>query len=112
MIAYAVACRVEQCICTTPRPTASRSHNYTAYGIYFTVAILLLAMLSGCGIGYQIVPARLAIVGVPREDYASLAGMVHDFMIREGFEEFGKAEETIALIRSDTAMPDKMKREE
>jgi hypothetical protein len=112
MIASVVAYRVERRICTTSRSSASRSQNYTACGIYFIVAALLLAMLSGCGIGYQVVPARLAIVDVPRENYAALAGTVHDFLIREGFEEFGKAEETIALIRSDTTTPDKMKREE
>jgi hypothetical protein len=58
------------------------------------------------------VPARLNIVDVAPESFADAATTVHDFLAREGFEDLGKYEAMIALIRQDNAMPPSVKREQ
>jgi len=75
------------------------------------IAPLLLTILAGCGEGYRIVPARLNIVVVP-ESFPGAATTVHDFLVREGFDDLGKYEEMIALIRQDSVMPPSVKREQ
>ncbi len=76
------------------------------------IAPLLLTMLAGCGEGYRIVPARLNIVDVAPESFPGAVTAVHDLLVREGFEDLGKYEEMIALIRQDDAMPPSVKREQ
>jgi len=75
------------------------------------IALTLLTLLAGCGEGYRIVPAWLNL----DEASGTLPGAettVHDFLIREGFEDLGKYEEMIALIRQDNATPSSVKREQ
>lgn len=76
------------------------------------VVPLLLSILAGCGEGYRIAPARLNIVDVAPESFPGAATTVHDFLLKEGFEDLGKYEEMIALIHQDNAMPPKVKREQ
>src|SRR5882757_5768223 len=74
------------------------------------IALLLLTMLGGCGEGYQLVPARLNIVDVSPESFPDAGTTVRDFLVREGFEDFGKYEEMIALIRQDNVLQQDVKR--
>jgi hypothetical protein len=76
------------------------------------IAYLLLTVLAGCGEGYEVVPARLNIVGVAPESFPDAAATVHAFLVREEFEDLGKYEEMIALIRQDNVMPQDMKRQQ
>jgi len=39
------------------------------------------------------------------ESFPGAATTVHDFLVREGFDDLGKYEEMIALIRQDSVMP-------
>lgn len=78
---------------------------------WFLAAVLLFAMLGGCDIRYELVPARLAIVDVSHDGYAQVAATVHDLMIKEGFEYLGRAGEIISFIHGDTKIPDTVKRE-
>jgi hypothetical protein len=73
---------------------------------------LFLTILGGCGEGYELVPARLNIVDVSPEFFPQAGTTVHDFLVGEGFEDLGKYESMIALIRQDNAMPQDVKREE
>ena len=68
------------------------------------IAPLLLTLLAGCGEGYRLVPARLNIDGVTPRSLPAAATTVHDFLVSEGFEDLGKYEEMIALIRQDNSM--------
>src|SRR3977135_4486258 len=110
MIASVVVQQADWRFCIAGRSSANQARDYRARSICVVVAILVVMMLSGCGIGYQIVPARLAIVDVSREDSAKVGGTLHDILTAEGFEDLGKYQEMIALIRRDTTTPDKMKR--
>jgi hypothetical protein len=76
------------------------------------IASLLLTILAGCGESYRIVPARMNIVDVAPESFPAAATTAHDFLVREGFEDLGKYEDMIALIRQDNAMPPSVKREQ
>jgi hypothetical protein len=76
------------------------------------IAPLLLTILAGCGEGYRVVPARLNIVDVTPESFPGAATTVHDFLLKEGFEDLGKYREMIDLIRQDNAMPPNVKREQ
>jgi hypothetical protein len=76
------------------------------------IALSLLTMLGGCGEGYELVPARLNIVDVSPESFPDAGTSVHDFLVREGFEDFGKYEEMIALIRQDNVLPQDVKRKQ
>lgn len=68
------------------------------------IAPLLLTLLAGCGEGYRLVPARLNIDGVTSRSLPAATTTVHDFLIGEGFEDLGKYEEMIVLIRQDNSM--------
>jgi hypothetical protein len=53
----------------------------------------------GCGEGYRVDPACLNVTGITDESRVRLLASVSRFLKREGFEELGKYEETIALIQ-------------
>ena len=75
------------------------------------IASLLLTTLAACAEGYRLVPARLNIGNVASKSFPLAATIVHDLLASEGFDDLGKAEETIALIRRDNAMPSSARRE-
>jgi hypothetical protein len=81
---------------------------------YRLIAIvpLLVTALAGCGEGYRIDPARLNIIDVTPESLPDITTTLRDFLVREGFEDLGKYEEMIALIREDKATPVSVKRKE
>jgi hypothetical protein len=73
---------------------------------------LQLIGLSGCGEGYELVPARLNIVDVPEDSFSPVVKTIHDALTSEGFEDLGKYEDMIALISHADDMPQKIKQEQ
>jgi hypothetical protein len=71
---------------------------------------LLLAMLAGCGEGYPVDPAQLNLDG-NSDSLSGARSMLHDFLVRDGFEDLGKYEDMIGLLRQDTGMAASAKRE-
>lgn len=76
------------------------------------IAPLLLTILTGCGEGYRLVPARLNIEDVAPKSYPAVEATVHHLLVSKGFEDLGKHEEMIALIQQNNAMSPSVKREE
>jgi len=76
------------------------------------IALLLPALLAGCGEGYRLVPARLEIDGVTPKSFPEAATTLHGLLVGEGFDDLGKYDEMIALIRQGNSMPPSVKREE
>jgi hypothetical protein len=80
---------------------------------HVALAGLILATLAGCGEGYVLEPARLNVIGMTddlREQ--QLLDLVSSFLRQEGFEDFGRYDEMIALVQQDHAMSKKVKEEE
>jgi len=73
---------------------------------------LTMTALGGCGEGYRIDPACLNIIDVTDESKQQLLASVSRFLKDEGFENLGKYEGMIALIRQDRAMPASARQEE
>jgi hypothetical protein len=72
-----------------------------------------LAMLAGCGEGYVDEPARLNVIGMTDDSKKQqLLDNVATFLRKEGFEDFGRYDEMIALIQQDHAMPTKVREDE
>jgi hypothetical protein len=73
---------------------------------------LAVTVLGGCGEGYRIDPACLNVTDITDDSKQQLLASVSHFLKGEGFEDLGKYEEMIALIRQDRAMPASAKQEE
>src|ERR1700733_10059414 len=73
---------------------------------------LAMTVLGGCGEGYRIDPACLNVTDITDDSKQQLLAPVSRFLKGEGFEDLGKYEEMIALIRQDHAMPAAAKQEE
>lgn len=73
---------------------------------------LAVTVLGGCGEGYRIDSACLNITDITDDSKPQLLDSVSRFLEREGFEDLGKYEEMIALIRQDHAMPAAAREEE
>src|SRR5258708_38678575 len=58
------------------------------------------------------VSVRLIFVNGAQESCRVVVTTLHDFLVREGFEDLGKYEDMIVLIRQDNAMPPSVKREQ
>src|ERR1700679_3834202 len=71
----------------------------------FVLVALAMTVLGGCGEGYRVDPACLNVTGITEESKEQLLASVSRFLTREGFEDLGKYDEMIALIRQDHAMP-------
>lgn len=80
-----------------------------AFGL---AALPLVATLASCGVGYEIIPARLNIENVQADSLSAVTTAVGGFLVEEGFEDLGKYREMISLIESDTSMPEKLRREQ
>jgi hypothetical protein len=61
--------------------------------------LLALVLLTGCGEGYAVEPARLNLVDATEESSRELQAVVSTFLAREGFEDLGRDDEMIALLR-------------
>jgi hypothetical protein len=68
-----------------------------------SIALSLLA-LGGCGEGYEVKPATLNITGVTDESKSQILSLVSHFLVQEGFKDFGKDNEMIALFDRDRSM--------
>lgn len=80
---------------------------------YQLVSIALaMTVLGGCGAGYRIDSACLNITEITGSSKQQLLDSVSGFLKREGFEDFGKYEEMVALVRQDHAMPAAAREEE
>jgi len=71
-----------------------------------------MTVLGGCGEGYRIDPACLNVTDVTDDSKQQLLASVSRFLKSDGFEDFGKYDEMIALIRQDHAMPASARQEE
>jgi hypothetical protein len=78
----------------------------------FVLVALAMTVLGGCGEGYRVDPACLNVTGITDESKEQLLASVSRFLTREGFEDLGKYEDMIALIRQDHAMPATAREEE
>jgi len=79
-----------------------------ARGLRCIVVVLWLAALGGCGEGYEVKPAILNITAT-EDSKKQLLAVVTSALKSEGFEDLGRYDEMIALIRQNPAMPPKMK---
>lgn len=77
-------------------------------GLRCIVVVLCVAALGACGEGYEIKPAILNITGTENSKEQLLA-VVTSALKSEGFEDFGRYDEMIALIRQNPAMSPKIK---
>jgi len=73
-------------------------------------APFLITMLAGCT-GYALVPARLNIADVTPGSFPAVAATLHEFLVIEGFEDFGKDQKMIALLRQGDARQQYLERE-
>src|ERR1700733_3828851 len=64
----------------------------------FIVTSLALS-LAGCGVGYELIPARIDITGVTDQSYPAVVATVRDILEKEGFEYVGGHERITALMR-------------
>jgi hypothetical protein len=81
---------------------------------HYQLVFVALAVtgLGGCGEGYRIDPACLNVTDITDDSKQQLLASVSRFLKGKGFEDLGKYEEMIALIRQDHAMPASAKQEE
>lgn len=87
--------------------TALRIRHYQLVLVAFAMTVL-----GGCGEGYRIDPACLNVTDVTDDSKQQLLASVSRFLKSEGFEDFGKYDEMIALVRQDHAMPASARQEE
>lgn len=62
--------------------------------------ILAIVLLTACGEGYAVEPARLNLVNATAESKAALTQEVSALLVQEGFEDLGRDDEMIALLKS------------
>ena len=73
---------------------------------------LTVALLGGCGEGYELKPAILNVLVATEESEQELTTTVSSVLKAEGFEDLGRFDEMIAFVRLDSAMPPKAKESE
>jgi len=76
------------------------------------VSVLSAAALSSCGEGYELKPAILNVAVTTQESKQQLLAVVSRVLKSEGFEDFGRYDEMIGLIRENPAMSPKAKEAE
>jgi hypothetical protein len=70
----------------------------------FALAVISTVAIAGCGEGYRVDPATLNVNDITDESKAKLMDTVSRSLKAEGFEDFGRFDEMIALIRQNQAM--------
>lgn len=61
--------------------------------------VLMLWLLTSCGEGYAIEPARLNLIHADKHGPDELQKVVTGFLAQEGFEDLGRQDEMIALLK-------------
>jgi len=77
----------------------------------FVSVVVAMIALAGCGEGYRVEPGIIDVIGVTDETKGSLLTVVSAFLRQKDFEDLGKYEEMIALIKQ-AQMPPEAKRAE
>ena len=81
-------------------------------GLRHLVVVLAFAALGSCGEGYQVKPAILNVIVAPEQSREQMENVVSSVLKSEGFDDLGRYDEMIALIRQDHAMPASARQEE
>lgn len=84
--------------------------------IYRCWQIMLLSvatiLLLSCCEGYRLDPACINITGISEQTKSELLSSVSRFLDQEGFKDFGKYQEMIALVQENQSMPAASREEE
>ncbi len=78
----------------------------------FALALILTISSAGCGEGYRLDPATINVKRYNRRNQGQVSGHCVSDTQGQGFEDFGRYDEMIALIREDHAMAQPAKDEE
>jgi hypothetical protein len=70
----------------------------------FALAVILTIASAGCGKGYRLDPATIDVNDITDETKAKLLDAVSRSLKAEGFEDLGRYDEMIALVRQDHAI--------
>jgi hypothetical protein len=66
----------------------------------FAALVLAFVCLTSCGESYTIEPARMNVINAAADSRDSVKAAVSDFLVREGFEDLGRHDEMLDLLRS------------